>query len=186
MMYATKFDEKTMAKAQAVSLPISLKQSVEICKFIRNRKYDQAVTMLESVSRLEMPIPYTKFNRGGTGHRKSIGPGRYPVKTSLQVLKLLKSVNANARQKGLDTSSLIIKAAVAKQGSKTLKYGRKRGRRAKRTHIEIVLMATKKAKDTKAPQIKETKKVKEVEKKITKPIAANTNNAGNEKQVDKK
>ena len=91
-------------------------------------------------------IPYSKFNRG-IGHRKKTGPGRFPVKASTHVLKLLKSVKANARQKGLDVNNLRIKAAIAKQGPHTPKYGRHRGRSAKRTHLEIVVRAEAASKD---------------------------------------
>jgi large subunit ribosomal protein L22 len=147
-MYTTSFNEKTMARAQAVSLPVSLKQSAEVCRFIRNRKYNQAIRLLESVVSMKTAVPYTRFNRGGTGHRPGMGPGRYPVKVCNQMLKLLRSVNANAIQKGLDTNSLVIKAVVAKQGPKVLKYGRKRGRIAKRTHIEIIVEESKQKTDT--------------------------------------
>tara|TARA_Y100000310_G_scaffold345606_1_gene467188 strand:+ start:12489 stop:13043 length:555 start_codon:yes stop_codon:yes gene_type:complete len=144
-MYATKnFDKNTMAKAQSISLPVSLKQSVEVCKFIQNKKYSRAVKILEDVKLMKIAVPYTRFNRGGTGHRKGMGPGRYPVKVCGYMLKLLRSVHANAGQKGLDTNNLIVKSVIAKQGPKTSRYGRKRGRTAKRTHLEIVLVENKK------------------------------------------
>lgn len=154
MKYATQFDEKTMARAQGVALPISLKQSAEVCRFIRNRKYSQAVRLLEYVSEMKIPVPYSRFNRGGTGHKPGMAAGRYPVKVCKYMLKLLKSVNANASQKGLDTNSLVIKAVVAKQGPKTFHYGRHRGRKAKRTHIEIIVMEIKQKK----PEPKKTAK----------------------------
>ncbi len=151
MMYATKFDKDTMARAQGTSLPVSFKQSVEVCRFVKSRRYKDAVRLLEAVREMKTPVPYRTFNRGGTGHRKGMGPGRYPIKASGYVIKLLKSACANASQKGLDTESLVVKAAVAKQGPKTFHYGRKRGTKAKRTHIEIVLeSAVKKAGEQKA------------------------------------
>ena len=139
MRYSTKFDEKD-ARVQAFSLPISLKQSAEICRAIRNKRYDRALKILEGTIEMKEAIPYLRFNRG-VGHRTKIGPGRFPVKASTHILELLKSVKANARQKGLDADSLKIKAAIAKQGPKTPRYGRHRGRTAKRTHIEIVACA---------------------------------------------
>ncbi len=143
MKYATKFNEETMARAQGISLPVSFKQSVEVCRFLKNRRYKDAVRLLEGVKELKTPVPYRTFNRGGTGHRKGIGPGRYPQKASTYIIKLLKSAHANASQKGLDTESLIVKSAVAKQGPKTFHYGRKRGIKAKRTHIEVVVESVK-------------------------------------------
>jgi len=49
-----------------------------------------------------------------------------------------------ASQKGLDTENLIVKSAVAKKGPKTFHYGRKRGTKAKRTHVEVVVESAKK------------------------------------------
>jgi len=151
-MYSTKIEEN-MAKALGPSLPISLKQSVEVCSFIRGKDSNKAINLLEAVMQFKQAVPYKKFNRGGTGHRKGgMGPGRYPIKVSTHIIQLLKSAQQNARQKNLD-GDLIVKAAVAKQGPKTMRYGRKRGRTAKRTHIEIVLMQIKaKAPDKKAPK----------------------------------
>ncbi len=157
MMYATKFNNETMARAQGIALPVSFKQSVEVCRFIKNKEYKYALRLLEGVTEMKNPVPYRTFNRGGTGHKKGMGPGRYPIKASTYVIKLLKSAYANARQKGLDTESLIVKAAVAKKGPKTFHYGRKRGTKAKRTHIEVVVEAVKKkAEEKKAGAKKET------------------------------
>lgn len=149
MLYSTKFDEKD-ARAQAVALPISLKQSAEICRAIRNKKCDVALRILEQTIEMTACIPYSRFNRG-VGHRTKTGPGRFPVKASKHILQVLKSVKANARQKGLDADSLTIKAAIAKQGPRTPRYGRHRGRTAKRTHIEIVACAEQIKKTGKKP-----------------------------------
>jgi len=181
MMYTTNFNEKTMARAQAVSLPVSFKQSVEVCKFIRNRKYDQAVGLLESVMSMKIAVPYTRFNRGGTGHRPGMGPGRYPVTVCNYMLKLLRSVNANATQKGLDTNNLVIKTVVAKQGPKTPRYGRKRGRTAKRTHIEVVVEEVKQ-KETEKVAAKKENKVK----KMPEVKAGNSKKINQSKTADKK
>lgn len=165
MKYATKFDNETMARAQGISLPVSFKQSVEVCRFIKNRRYKDAVRMLEGVMEIKTPVPYRTFNRGGTGHRKGMGPGRYPQKASAYIIKLLKSAFANASQKGLDTESLVVKSAVAKQGPKTFHYGRKRGIKAKRTHVEVVVESVKK----KAGEQKAAKAAAEKPKQAAKP-----------------
>ncbi len=141
--YATKYEKESMARAIVVAAPLSFKQSIEVCKFIRNRKYTDAMRVLENVLTYTNAVPYTRYNQGGTGHKTGIGPGRYPQKVTQQLIKLLKSAYANAGQKGLNLSNLVVKAAVANQGPKAPHYGRARGRVAKRTHIEIVLMQTK-------------------------------------------
>ena len=146
MKYAGAYDQEKMARVQGISLPVSFKQSVEICRLIKNKKYASAVRILEDVSEMKTPIPYRRYNRGGTGHRKGMGPGRFPVKTSSHILKLLKSAYSNANQKGLDTGSLVVSSAIAKKGPKTPRYGRNRGRIAKRTHIELTIASSSKKK----------------------------------------
>src|SRR3989338_4803370 len=136
MKYSTEFDEKSMARAQGVGLAVSMKQSAEVCRFIKGKKYTDAVRLLEGTIAVKTPVPYTRFNRGGTGHRPKIGPGRYPVKSAGYILKLLKSAQANASQKSLNINSLVVKAAIAKQGPKTMHYGRARGRKAKKTQTQ--------------------------------------------------
>ena len=139
MKYSSSYDSKKMARVQGVSLPISFKQSVEVCRSIKNKKCDAAVRFLKEVAELKLPVPYRKFNRGGTGHRKGMGPGRFPVKTSSYILNLLNSVRSNANQKGLDADNLTILSAIAKKGPKVFRSGRNRGRVAKRTHVEITV-----------------------------------------------
>ncbi len=167
MKYATKFDNETMARAQGIALPVSFKQSVEVCRFIKNRRYKDAIRLLEGVKEMKTPVPYRTFNRGGTGHRKGMGPGRYPQKASTYIIKLLKSAYANASQKGLDTENLVVKSAVAKQGPKTFHYGRKRGIKAKRTHVEVVVESAKK-------KAVEQKAAAEKPKQATKAAIENT------------
>ena len=143
MKYSTKYESENMARAKGMSLNVSFKQSVEVCRMIRNKKYSAAATLLQNVQEMKEPVAYRKFNRGGVGHRKGlIGPGRFPIKTSKSILEILKSAYSNADQKGLDTESLKVCSAVAKKGPKTMKYGRIQGRRTKRTHIEIMLRSS--------------------------------------------
>lgn len=143
MDYSTSYDKEVMARAQGVSLPVSVKQLREICHAIRGRSYAKAVRHLESVMKLERAIPYTRFNRGGTGHKPGVGPGRYPVKACGCVLEVLQSAKENAKQKGFNEAELVVRSAVAKQGPKTFHAGRKRGRKAKRSHVEIVVIQVK-------------------------------------------
>lgn len=127
------------ACAVGMALPISLKQSIEVCKWIRGRPVSKAQNMLASVILMKQPVPYTRFN-GDVGHRKGdIAAGRYPAKTSEHILRILNSAIANAQNKGLLAKDLVVLQACAQSGSNTYRYGRHRGRQAKRTHIEVVV-----------------------------------------------
>ncbi|MBI2133270.1 50S ribosomal protein L22 [Candidatus Woesearchaeota archaeon] len=131
---------KNAAKAVGLALPISLKKSVEVCSFIRGKNLKKSISQLDKASKGEIAIPFRKFNRGGTGHRKGrMGTGRYPQKTCIEITKILKNAAANAEHKGLNPDSLVITHICAKQASKSYHYGRKRRRLMKRTHIEVMV-----------------------------------------------
>jgi len=119
------------------SLPISTKQSIEICDFIRNRSIDDAKKILNEVIKKKMAIPFKRF-REGAGHKRGIASGKYPQKACKELLKVLNMVEANAQHKGL-SSSLKIKSILAQKASTPWHFGRKRRRKMKRTHIEVVV-----------------------------------------------
>ncbi|MBR9691213.1 50S ribosomal protein L22, partial [Candidatus Woesearchaeota archaeon] len=132
-------NQEHMAKATGRSLPISPKQSVEICNFIRNKNLQRAKKILDDVILEKIPVPYKRYNRS-IGHKTGkLSVGRYPIKACKQILSILKSAESNAQTKGLNTSNLVITSLIANKGSKQYRYGRQRGRRMKRTHIEVVL-----------------------------------------------
>ena len=140
MKYATAYDEKAMARAAGIALPISMKKTVEVCSFVRGKDVAKAIRLLDMVQDEQVAIPFRKYNHGGTGHKPgSVGPGKYPKNVCTQVVKLLKQAQANAKVKGLDTGKLVIAAIVAKKAAKSWHYSRQRGRQMKRTHIELVV-----------------------------------------------
>lgn len=139
---------ENQAKAVGVSLPISTKVSIEICKHIRGKRVEKAKKILDTAINLEQAIPYTRFNKD-VGHKKgNIAAGRFPIKACTQIKKLILSAEANAQSKGL-SSDLIIKHISAQQGPKSWHYGRKKRRQMKRTHIELVLEEKANPKDKK-------------------------------------
>lgn len=88
-------DPKTMARAYGKEIDMSPKHAVEIARTIRGMTLEKAQKYLLKVVRMEKPVPFRKY--GSVGHRKGkIGPGRYPVKASRNMLKLLNEVAANA------------------------------------------------------------------------------------------
>ena len=102
-------DKDNYAIAKGLDLPISTKHSVEICSFIRYKEVIKAKKQLSLVLKKKLAVPLTRFNKD-RGHRKgSIGPGFYPLKAAKEILDLLKLVEANARNKGLNSDVLILK-----------------------------------------------------------------------------
>ena len=132
------YNKENMARALGSALPISFKQSVEICSFIKNKSAADAKKILGNVVEKKSAIPFTRFNFD-LSHKKKIGPGRYPEKASKQFIKLIEEVEANAQFKGLNTSNLVITHISAHNSGKAWHYGRKSRRRMKRTNVEIVI-----------------------------------------------
>lgn len=159
------YNKENMSRAKGVSLPISTKQSIEICNHIRNKKTTFAKRVLQEAIEGKKPIPYRRFNMD-TGHKKGMGPGRFPKKAAQEILTIIKSAEANAQFAGLNTSGLIIKHVVVNKGPGQWRVGRKRRRSMKRTHVEIVLEETVKKKKQEKPK----KPVEKPAKKETKPI----------------
>ena len=130
-----------MARAYSL-LPVSNKKAVEICNFIRNMSLVRAKKTLEEVAEKKTAVPFKRYNRG-IPHRTAIGPGKFPVKASENILKLLVSAEANAQFKGLSSTNLIIKYISTKKASTAMHPGRHRSRKIKRCYIEIVLSEAK-------------------------------------------
>ena len=132
------YSKESMARAVGKSLPISFKQSIEICNFIRNKDVGYAKNVLNRVIEKKTAIPFRRFN-DNMGHKKRIAAGRYPGKASREILSLISLVEANAQFKGMNSSNLVIAHINANKAATVMHYGRKRSRKAKRTNIEIVV-----------------------------------------------
>jgi len=164
--YAVKnMEEENIAKAVGRALPISTKQSIEICAFIRNMSLEKAKKRLVDVINKKTAVPFRRFNEN-IGHKKgNIAAGSYPEKACGEILKLLESVEANAQFKGLNTANLVISHICAHKASRTWHYGRQRRRKTKRTNVEIIVKegAEKKEKREakKTSTLKEEQKTKE-------------------------
>ena len=139
------YNQEHMARAVGIALPISFKQSVEICNFIKNKSVSEAKKVLDKVVDKKAAVPFRIYNRD-LGHKTKIGPGRYPEKASKHFISLIESTEANAQFKGLNTSNLTIVHISAHKAGKAWHYGRKSRRKMKRTNIEIVVVEEKKLK----------------------------------------
>ncbi len=137
--YAFQDFKENMARAVGTRLRISTKQSVEISKYIKGRSVTSAKALLQEVIKMKRAIPFTRFNRD-MGHKPGkIAAGRYPIKASAEFLQLINSVEHNARSKGLNTTNLIIRHAMAQKAGNVPHYGRQGRRNMKYTHVEIVV-----------------------------------------------
>lgn len=127
-----KIQKETMAIVNGKDLPISNKQSIEICRFIKDKSIDEALKILNEVVKEKRAIPM----RGEIPHKKGMMSGRYPKKTASYFIKLLKSLSANALVKNLDVSKLKIHG-MANNASTPARGGRFR-RKFKRSHVTLI------------------------------------------------
>lgn len=160
-------DEVT-AKAVGKDLMISTKKSIEVCNFVRGKSVQKAKRLLNDVLEMKAAVPFRRFFEGA-GHKKGIGPGKYPIKTCKDILKIIELAEANAANKGLNTEALVIKLIKANKGAKQMRYGRQRGRVMKRANIEVVVEEVEKKEpkqEKKKPVEKKTDKKEEKPKKV--------------------
>ena len=122
------------------SLPISTKKAIAVCRFIKNKKINEAINDLKQVIVQKKVVPM----KGEIPHRKGKGimSGRYPKKTAENFIKLLNSLSANANANEIEDP--VIVEAVANIAQRP--FG-KYGIRKKRTHVRLV------AKNKKSPSI---------------------------------
>src|SRR3989344_5020976 len=126
------------ARALGKDLPISFKHSLEVCGFIRGKKLTLAKQHLKEVIDMKRPVPYKRFNQD-LGHKNGMMSGRYPVKTTECILKLVESAEKNAQFKGMSVDKLAIVHIAAHKASRPGHGGRHRGRSMKRAHVEVIL-----------------------------------------------
>ncbi|MCK9568397.1 hypothetical protein M0R72_05605 [Candidatus Pacearchaeota archaeon] len=133
-----KIEKKDEAVVNGVSLPLSTKKSVAICKFIRGKSIDKALGDLEEVRQMKKAIPMT----GEIPHRKGKGmmSGRFMTKTVEYMIKLLKSLKSNSSANGIEDP--IIAEAIPNRASRP--RGRFGAIQRKRTHIFIKAVERKK------------------------------------------
>lgn len=149
--------EKLAAAAKGLSLPISRKQAVEVCRFISRKDIETARRRLNRVLELKMAVPSTKFKRDIPHRSGSIGPGRFPIKAAEHVLAVLESAVSNAENKGMKASALVVAKASACKGPTAWRYGRQSRRHAKRTHVEIVVEESEVKKKEEKPKAEKPK-----------------------------
>lgn len=114
-----------MVTAKIKNARISFKNALIVLKKLRGKKLSKAKKFLERVYKGEESIN-----------------GKYYTNTVEKILELLKSAEANAKQKGLDTEKLWIKNIKADKGEKRILAKSRfkfRGREGKSTHLYVEL-----------------------------------------------
>ncbi|MFZ8782384.1 MAG: 50S ribosomal protein L22 [Desulfurococcaceae archaeon] len=142
-------DESKIAKAVLFDVPVSIKYMREIAATIKGMKLAEAEKFLEDVIRLKQPVPFRRYH-GKVSHKKGLADkfgwpsGRYPVKGARYMLELLRTVKANAENKGLNPEKLVIIHVVAHKGPTLKRYmprafGRATPRFRRTSHLEVVV-----------------------------------------------
>lgn len=147
--------KKDTAVVDSKNLHISTKYAVSICKFIKNKTIEKAISDLNEVlmQRKHVPMKGEYAHKKGKGKVAS-GAGKYPKKATEHFLVLLKSLQGNANHN--DINEPIITEAVANIGVRPM--GRFGSVKRKRTHVKIV--ATEKNKIKKKNQKNKNKEKK--------------------------
>lgn len=132
--------KKTEAVVNGKSLDISTKTSAAVCKFIKGKSIQKAISDLEQVLVHKKVVPM----KGEIAHKKGKGiySGGYPKKASESFILLLKSLQTNANVGGMEEP--VIVEAMANMASRP--YGKFGRVKKKRTHVKIKAREKKLAK----------------------------------------
>jgi large subunit ribosomal protein L22 len=139
-------DPEKTAKASGREIRVSHKAAREVCRAVKGMMLSNAKTYLRDVIDKKKAVPFRRYNKK-LGHRGGLDKafaGRYPVKTSQQVLRVIEAAEANAENKGLDVDRLRVLHAAAYPGMKIKRYtprahGSASPKYETTTHVEIVL-----------------------------------------------
>jgi ribosomal protein L22 len=121
--------KKEEAVANGRNFPVSKKQCMYICSFIKYKPIDSAMTDLTKVINMKKAVPF----KGEIPHRKGMStPGRYPVKAAGYFINLLKGLKGNVIVNGMDLDKTRISLASATWANRPM---RAQGKAAKRTNV---------------------------------------------------
>jgi len=136
--------KKSEAKEAVVNgrdLPISKKHCMMICDFIRGKRIEEALPLMEKVIKMKIAVPM----KGEIPHRKGrIMSGRYPVKAAGHFIKMLKQLSANAENKEMDIDNGRIECKADRASRPYKRFG---SMRFKRTHVTLKLVIKNKNKN---------------------------------------
>lgn len=135
--------EEGTARAYGNELRCSPKHSVEISRELKGMDLDEAEAYLLRVQNEKQAVPFKRHN-SGAGHRKGIGPGKYPVRAAGEILGIIRNVRNNADQQGLDEDRLRVKHIAAHRGRsfesfRPRAFGRASPTERTTTNLEVVV-----------------------------------------------
>lgn len=151
-----------LATARSVQVDMHVKHCFEVCRAIKNKTAGEAIAFLNQVLKIDSnradvrrkaaAVPFRlgsgnkRKRRSGpsmVGHRKGgIGPGRFPVKASREIIKVIESAMENARYQyeDIDAEEMLITHIAAHRGR--IRKGwipRARGRATPSNHYQVNL-----------------------------------------------
>ena len=142
--YSRESNPDTSSRAMGYELHVSPKHTREICIAIKNMRIPVAKQFLTDVIALKRAVPFKRYN-DGVGHRRGkMAAGRYPVRASTEVLKVLVNAENSAMDKGLEPDHMKISYAATKQG-RTIRgtiaraMGRATAKNTETVTLEIIL-----------------------------------------------
>jgi large subunit ribosomal protein L22 len=143
---AEELDPEKTAKASGREIRVSHKAAREVCRAVKGMMLSNAKTYLRDVIDKKKAVPFRRHKKK-VGHRSGLDKtfaGRYPVKTSQKILRVIEAAEANAENKGLDLDRLKILHAAAYPGIKIKRFtprahGRASPKYETTIHVEIVL-----------------------------------------------
>jgi len=105
------------------TLSISRKHAVKVCRAINRKKLDVAKDLLSNLIAMKRDLR-----------------GKYYTKAAKEILKTVKDVEHNAKQKNLDLENLLVYASANKGVTQyRLRRKSKHGKKMKITNIQIIL-----------------------------------------------
>ena len=151
-----------LATARSVQVDMHVKHCFEVCRAVKNKTAGEAIAFLNQVLKIDSnradvrrkaaAVPFRlgsgnkRKRRSGpsmVGQRKGgIGPGRFPVKASREIIKVIESAMENARYQyeDIDAEEMLITHIAAHRGR--IRKGwipRARGRATPSNHYQVNL-----------------------------------------------
>lgn len=151
-----------LSTARSVRVDMHVKHCFEVCRAVKGMRAGQAISYLNEVLKIDSDradirkkaraIPYRlgsgnkRKKRSGpsmVGHRKGgMGPGRYPVKASREIIKLIESAMSNAshQYEDINPEEMEITHIAAHRGRIRKGWNpRARGRATPKNHYQVNL-----------------------------------------------